>query len=51
MNEMITPNKWALLPLVVFLVLFIGAGIFYDDFYKFPILIAALIALIFAAIT
>lgn len=37
--------------LVVFLVLFIGAGIFYDDFYKFPILIAALIALIFAAIT
>ena len=51
MNETITPNKWALLPLVVFLVLFIGAGIFYDDFYKFPILIAALIALIFAAIT
>ncbi|WP_214848106.1 Na+/H+ antiporter NhaC family protein [Exiguobacterium sp. s193] len=51
MNETITPNKWALLPLFVFLVLFIGAGIFYNDFYKFPILIAALIALIFAAAT
>lgn len=51
MNETITPNKWALFPLFVFLVLFIGAGIFYNDFYKFPILIAALIALIFAAAT
>ncbi|ASI36606.1 MULTISPECIES: Na+/H+ antiporter NhaC family protein [unclassified Exiguobacterium] len=51
MNETVTPNKWALFPLFVFLVLFIGAGIFYNDFYKFPILIAALIALIFAAAT
>lgn len=43
-------NKWALLPLLVFLVLFIGAGTYYGDFYKFPVLIAALIALIVAAI-
>jgi len=50
METTISPNKWALLPLLVFLVLFIGAGVWYDDFYKFPVLIAALIALITAAI-
>ncbi|MCT4782947.1 Na+/H+ antiporter NhaC family protein [Exiguobacterium himgiriensis] len=47
--EQPTANKWALLPLLVFLAFFIGAGIFYGDFYKFPVLIAALIALIVAA--
>jgi len=47
--EQPTANKWALLPLLVFLVFFIGAGIYYDDFYKFPVLIAALIAVIVAA--
>lgn len=50
METTISPNKWALLPLLVFLVLFIGAGVWYDDFYKFPVLIAALIALITAAL-
>ncbi|WP_214710662.1 Na+/H+ antiporter NhaC family protein [Exiguobacterium sp. s55] len=47
--EQPTANKWALLPLLVFLVFFIGAGIYYNDFYKFPVLIAALIAVIVAA--
>lgn len=47
--EQPTANKWALLPLLVFLAFFIGAGVFYGDFYKFPVLIAALIALIVAA--
>lgn len=48
--EQPTANKWALLPLLVFLVFFIGAGIYYDDFYKFPVLIASLIAVIVAAV-
>ncbi|MEW8967642.1 Na+/H+ antiporter NhaC family protein [Exiguobacterium alkaliphilum] len=47
--EQPTANKWALLPLLVFLAFFIGAGVYYGDFYKFPVLIAALIALIVAA--
>ncbi|OEH93817.1 Na+/H+ antiporter NhaC family protein [Bacillus solimangrovi] len=37
-------NSLALLPLIIFLGLFIGAGIITGDFYKLPILVAALIA-------
>ena len=29
-------NPWALIPFVVFLVLFIGAGVIIGDFYHFP---------------
>lgn len=37
-------NPWALLPFVVFLVLFIGSGILLDDFYAFPVIIAIAIS-------
>lgn len=37
-------NGWALLPLGIFLALFIGSGIITGDFYKLPILVAILIA-------
>ena len=37
-------NPWALLPFVVFLVLFIGSGIILDDFYAFPVIVAIAIS-------
>ncbi|HDX9588600.1 TPA: Na+/H+ antiporter NhaC family protein [Bacillus pseudomycoides] len=37
-------NAWALLPLGIFLALFIGSGVITGDFYKLPILVAILIA-------
>lgn len=41
-------NPWALIPFAVFLVLFVGSGVFTGDFYKFPVLVAIVIA---AAVT
>ena len=41
-------NPWALLPLVLFVGLFVGSGVLTGDFYKLPILIAAIIASAFA---
>lgn len=37
-----------LIPLIVFIVVFIGAGIYYNDFYKFPSPIAAIIGVLVA---
>ncbi|MGL4736097.1 MAG: Na+/H+ antiporter NhaC family protein [Cellulosilyticaceae bacterium] len=37
-------NPWALIPIVIFLVLFIGSGIVTKDFYKMPVLVAFFIA-------
>ena len=37
-------NAWALLPLGIFLALFIGSGVITGDFYKLPILVAISIA-------
>jgi Na+/H+ antiporter NhaC len=37
-------NPLALLPFAVFLILFIGSGIVMGDFYKFPVLVAIVIA-------
>ena len=37
-------NPLALLPFVVFLLLFIGAGVVTGDFYKFPVIVAIAIA-------
>ncbi|MBO1512645.1 Na+/H+ antiporter NhaC family protein [Metabacillus bambusae] len=37
-------NPWALLPFVVFLIIFIGSGIVTGDFYKFPVIVAITIA-------
>ena len=43
-------NPWALLPIGVFLVLFIGFGAVTGDFYSMPAIVAFLIALIVAAV-
>ena len=37
-------NPFALMPLVVFLVLFVGSGIITGDFYKMPVVVAFLIS-------
>lgn len=37
-------NPWALLPFIVFLVLFIGSGSLLNDFYAFPVIVAITIA-------
>ena len=37
-------NAWALLPIGVFLVIFLGAGIVSGDFYAMPAIVAFLIA-------
>lgn len=37
-------NPLALLPIVVFLVLFVGSGIITGDFYKMPVLVAFMVA-------
>ncbi len=41
-------NKWALLPIVVFLILFIGFGVVTKDFYAMPAPVGFMIALIVA---
>ncbi|CAH2214954.1 Na+/H+ antiporter NhaC family protein [Tepidibacter aestuarii] len=39
-----TGNPWALLPLAVFLIIFIGSGVITNDFYKMPVIVAFLIS-------
>ena len=41
-------NPWALLPIAVFLVVFIGSGITFQDFYAMPAIVGFIIALIVA---
>lgn len=41
-------NGWALLPILVFLVLFLGTGIILGDFYTMPAVVGFLIALVVA---
>lgn len=41
-------NPWALLPIGVFLLIFIGAGILFRDFYSMPAIVGFLIALVVA---
>ena len=38
-------NGWALLPILVFLCIFLGSGIITGDFYAMPAIVAFLIAL------
>lgn len=45
------PNGWALMPLVVFFLLYFVVSLIINDFYKIPIAIAFLISSIFAVIT
>lgn len=44
------PNISVLLPIAVFLVLFLGIGLITKDFYKMPAIVAFLIALIVAMV-
>ncbi|MHC1747028.1 MAG: Na+/H+ antiporter NhaC family protein [Cellulosilyticaceae bacterium] len=37
-------NPWALLPIGIFLIIFIGTGVVTKDFYKMPVLVAFMIA-------
>ena len=49
MNESnIRANGWARLPILVFLILFLGTGIILNDFYTMPAVVGFLIALIAA---
>ena len=41
----VKPNGLALLPIIVFLILFIGVGVVQKDFYSMPAVIGFLIAL------
>jgi len=43
-NEIKKGNAYALLPLGLFLVLFVGSGIISGDFYKMPVLVAFIIS-------
>ena len=43
-------NWWALLPIAVFLVVYIGFGIVFDDFYKMSVVVAFLVAILVACV-
>lgn len=45
------PNGWALMPLVVFLCLYLVTSLIVNDFYKVPITIAFLVASVYAVAT
>ncbi len=45
MNQEKYSNPFALLPIVVFLIIFLGSGIMMNDFYAMPAIVAFLIAL------
>ena len=50
-NERKKGNLLALLPLAVFLLLFVGSGIITDDFYKMPELVAFIISTVVALLS
>ena len=50
-NERKKGNLLALLPLAVFLLLFVGSGIITDDFYKTPVLVAFIISTVVALLS
>lgn len=45
------PNGWALMPLVVFLCLYLVTSLIVNDFYKVPITVAFLVASVYAVTT
>lgn len=45
------PNVWALMPLVVFLCLYLVTSLIVNDFYKVPITVAFLVASVYAVAT
>lgn len=42
------PNPWALLPIGIFLIIFLGSGFLTGDFYSMPAVVGFLIALLFS---
>ena len=44
-NETAEANGWALIPILVFLIIFLGSGFVTGDFYSMPAIVAFLIAL------
>ena len=44
-NETTKANGWALIPIFVFLIIFLGSGFVTGDFYSMPAIVAFLIAL------
>ena len=53
MEQQNSPKKgsaWALLPIAVFLIIFLGSGIITGDFYAMPTILAFLIALAVALV-
>ena len=50
-NERKKGNLLALLPVAVFLLLFVGSGIITDDFYKMPVLVAFIISTVVALLS
>lgn len=49
-NNQTKGNWWALLPIAVFLVLYIGLGIIFNDFYKMSVVVSFLVAILVACI-
>jgi len=47
-NNDIKSNSLALIPFVIFILLFIGSGLITGDFYKMPVLVALFVAILFA---
>ena len=48
MNQIEKGNAFALLPILVFLLVFLGGGILFNDFYAMPAVVAFMIALFVA---
>ena len=48
MQQETKPNFWALLPLIVFLSIYLIASIIMGDFYKMPITVAFLVSSVVA---
>ncbi|QZT36165.1 Na+/H+ antiporter NhaC family protein [Halosquirtibacter xylanolyticus] len=44
MNNTVKSNKWALLPILVFLVIYLVSSLWSGDFYKMPLIISFLVA-------
>ena len=49
-NNQSKGNWWALLPIAVFLVLYIGLGIVFNDFYKMSVVVSFLVAILVACL-
>ncbi|MDO5607306.1 MAG: Na+/H+ antiporter NhaC family protein [Capnocytophaga sp.] len=47
---MAKPTFISIIPLLVFIVVFLGAGIYFDDFYSFPSPLAALVGVVVALV-